>query len=200
MSRVSVHVRSAEPSDTEAMARLLASAELPMSGFGGRRGFDRDPQQLASRIAGALAQHQRYFVVAVEDTSDEVVGVLVAKRDEIGALDLSPVLHVTHLIVAPGHRRRGVGRMLLGAAVQLCDEHGSDWVLATASAGSRESNRYLARIGFAPLVLQRVAPTSVLRRSLGVAETPDRLSVMRRARRGRGINTTLAARVVRRGA
>ncbi len=111
------------------------------------------------------------LLVAVDDSTGALVGLLAARRGDIGAIDLTPVLHVTHLIVAPEQRRRGVGRALLAAAVHLADERGLDRVLATAASGSREGNRYLARLGFAPLVVHRIAPTSVLRRSLGMAET-----------------------------
>jgi GNAT superfamily N-acetyltransferase len=102
-------------------------------------------------------------------------------------------------MVAPKHRRRGVGRMLLTAAVHLAEERGMDHVLATAASGSREGNRYLARLGFAPLVMHRVAPTSVLRRSLGMTDAPERMAVLRRARL-RASRTGLSARTVRRGA
>jgi hypothetical protein len=71
-------------------------------------------------------------------------------------------------------------------------------VLATAAAGSREGNRYLARLGFAPLVVHRVASTSVLRRALGLADAPERMAVLRRARLLRAQRTSIAARSARR--
>jgi N-acetylglutamate synthase-like GNAT family acetyltransferase len=107
---------------------------------------------------------------------------------------------VSHLLVTPKFRRRGVGRSLLAAAVHLADEQGLDHVLATAASGSREGNRYLARLGFAPLVMHRVAPTTVLRRSLGMSDMPERMAVLRRARMVRSGRTGVAARAVRRGA
>jgi N-acetylglutamate synthase-like GNAT family acetyltransferase len=114
--------------------------------------------------------------------------------DEIGAIDLTPAVHVTHLLVAPSHRRRGVGRALLAAAVHLADEHGVDRVLATAASGSREANRYLARLGFAPLVVHRVASTTALRRSLGIADVAGRVAVLRRARLTRTVRVAAADR------
>ena len=72
-------------------------------------------------------------------------------------------------------------------------------MLATAAAGSREGNRYLARIGFAPLVVHRIAPVSALRRSLGMTDVGDRLAVLRRARRIRAERTGFAARTSRQG-
>jgi hypothetical protein len=40
----------------------------------------------------------------------------------------------------------------------------------------------MARIGFAPLVVHRIAPTSALRRSLGMTDVAGRMAVLRRAR------------------
>jgi GNAT superfamily N-acetyltransferase len=140
------------------------------------------------------------LLVAVDESTGALAGLLVARMDEVGAIDLTPVLHVTHLLVTPKQRRRGVGRALLSAAVQLAEERDVDRLLATAAAGSREANRYLARLGFAPLVVHRMASTQTLRRSLGLAESPQRMAVLRRARLARAHRTTITARVVGRGA
>jgi GNAT superfamily N-acetyltransferase len=134
------------------------------------------------------------------DDSGTVVGMLAARRDEVGVIDLTPVLHVTHLMVAPGARRRGVGRALLAAAVHLADETGVEHVLATAAAGSREGNRYLARIGFAPLVVHRIAPTANLRRALGMTDVAGRMAVLRRARLARAQRSGFGSTKVVRGA
>jgi hypothetical protein len=73
--------------------------------------------------------------------------------------------------------------------------------VASATAASRDGNRYLARLGFAPLVVRRIVPAAVLRRSLGMAEVPDRLAVMRRIRSGRRSGRQAPIpRVIRRGA
>ncbi len=66
--------------------------------------------------------------------------------------------------------------------MHLADERRIEHLVATAVTGSREANRYLARLGFAPLVVRRIAPTSVLRRSLGMTDAGDRLALLRRAR------------------
>ena len=62
-------------------------------------------------------------------------------------------------------------------------------MLATAASGSREANRYLARLGFAPLVVHRVASTATLRRSLGISDVSERIAVLRRARLARAQRT-----------
>jgi GNAT superfamily N-acetyltransferase len=199
VSRASVRVRPADLGDVLGLVELTQSVD-PTSGlFSGRPLVDSGAEHLAARFGEIITESSRTLLVAVDDNAG-VVGLLVARRDEIGAIDLKPVLHVSHLLVMPRFRRRGVGRALLAAAVQVAEEWGIEHVLATAASGSREGNRYLARLGFAPLVVNRVAPTSVLRRSLGMSDMPERMAVVRRARLVRSSRGSLAARAVRRGA
>lgn len=209
MSRVNMRVRPADPADIPALVELTRSTDLVSGTFSGRALLDDRVEHLTERFADILREGERVLLVAVDDSAggaagagvgaaDQILGLLVALPDAIGAIDLTPVLHVTHLIVAPKQRRHGVGRTLLAAAVHLAEERGIERVLATAASGSREGNRYLARLGFAPLVVHRIASTGVLRRSLGISEAPERMAVLRRARLIRAQRAELAARPARR--
>ncbi|WP_375504329.1 GNAT family N-acetyltransferase [uncultured Jatrophihabitans sp.] len=181
------------------IARLITSVDTQSGVFSGRPLPDPSEEHLAERLHQIIAQPDRTLLLALTD-DESVVGMLAARSDEVGAIDLTPVLHVTHLMVAPRHRRRGTGRALLAAAVHLADDQGVDHLLATAAAGSREGNRYLARLGFAPLVVHRLASTNTLRRSLGMTDPVGRTAVLRRARMARAQRATIAARAVGRGA
>lgn len=200
MTRVNVRVRSAELADVPGLVELTCSFDVSSGAFTGKTLSDEATAQLTARIAAIVSEGERTVLVAVDDATCGLVGVLVARNDEVGAIELTPVLHVTHLIVSPKQRRHGIGRALLAAAVHLADERGVDRVVAAVASGSRESNRYLARLGFAPLVVQRVASTSALRRSLGMADAPGRIAVLRRARLVRAQRARPAARVAQRGA
>lgn len=185
MTRSGVRIRPAGPSDVDAIASLVRSVDTTSGRFSGRGLLDPSEEHIAERLAEILHETDRTLLVADDDHVGDLVGLLVARPDEIGAIDLTPVLHVTHLLVAPRHRRRGVGRALLAGAVHLADERGIDRVLATVASGSREANRYLARLGFAPLVVHRIASTANLCRALGLGDAPERMAVLRRARRAR---------------
>ena len=200
MSRVNVRVRPAEIPDVDGLVDLTRTIDVSAGTFSGKPLQDPAADHLAKRFTEILDEGQRRLLVAVDDTSSQIVGLLVAKLDEIGAIEITPVLHITHLLVNPRHRRRGIGRALLAAAVHLADELGLDRVLGTAASGSREANRYLARLGFAPLVVHRVASTAALRRGLGMADAPERLAVLRRARIARVQRSSVTARIVGRGA
>jgi GNAT superfamily N-acetyltransferase len=172
--------------------------------FSGRPLQDASAEHLTERLRdivhSARVGDGRTMLVAVDESTDEVVGLVVARPDHIGAIDLTPALHVTHLLVAPTHRRRGVGRALLSAVVCTAEDSGCWHVIATVGSGSREANRYLARLGFAPLVLHRVASTVALRRALGISDPADRTAVLRRARRVRAQRAGVPLRAARRGA
>jgi ribosomal protein S18 acetylase RimI-like enzyme len=198
VSRVNVRVRPAAQHDIPALVRLLQHVDVTSGLFSGKPLHDPSAAHLTKRFAEIL-ESDRCLLVAT-DEAGTVVGMLAAKPDDVGAIDLTPVLHVTHLMVDPEHRRRGIGRALLAGAVHLADERGFEHVLTTAAAGSREGNRYLARIGFAPLVVHRIASTTTLRRSLGMTDVAGRMATLRRARLVRAQRTGFAARTARREA
>jgi ribosomal protein S18 acetylase RimI-like enzyme len=196
---VCVRIRPAEHEDIKDLTALIKSVDTNSGVFSGRALLDHDETHIQSRLEEILDEASRTLLVAVDDSA-EIVGLLVARLDEIGAIDLTPVLHISHLLVSPKQRRRGIGRALLVAAVHLAEERDVDRVVATAAAGSREANRYLARLGFAPLVVHRVASTGTLRRSLGLVENAERMAVLRRARLARANRNAITARVIGRGA
>lgn len=196
MSRTNVRVRAAELEDVPGLVALTCSLDPSLGVFSGRPAIDGTEEHLAERFVQIVTNHERELLVAVDDDR-RIVGLLSARRDEIGAIDLTPVLHVTHLMVDANHRRRGVGRALLVGAVHLAEAAGIDHLLATVAGSSREGNRYLARLGFAPLVVQRLAPASGLRRTLGMADPAGRVVGLRRARLARAQRAGMVARTRR---
>lgn len=196
MSRSHVRVRPAELADVPELVRLVDTTDEKLSGPGARQLRSDSPRHLAERFSAILAADDKSVLVAVDEPGD-LVGMVVVSEGDVSAVTALPALHVSHLLVAPKHRRRGVGRALLAATVHLADQRGIEHVVATVVSGSRDANRYLARLGFAPLVVQRLATTPTLRRSLGLVDGSNRVALLRRARRsGRG----LTARAISRGA
>jgi GNAT superfamily N-acetyltransferase len=105
------------------------------------------------------------MVVAVAD--DEVpLGMALFTIAPGNALLDTPALHVSHAVVADRHKRRGAGKALVAAAAAFADERGLEQIVVSVHPGSRDANRFFARLGFAPLAVRRVAPTSVVRRHL----------------------------------
>jgi ribosomal protein S18 acetylase RimI-like enzyme len=175
VSRHHVRVRPAELADIPRLIRL-GEAEFPSGTFSGPEGPDR--------LASLLSCEDRRILVATDEASGHIVGFVVVSEDEAGAIVRTPVLNLSHLVVDKAFRRRGIGRALLSACVHLAEQQGMDHLIASAVTSSRDANRYLARLGFTPFVVRRIAPTAVLRRSLGLRDFPDRLALMRRMRSG----------------
>ena len=204
MARSNVQVRRADPGDVVAIAHLVRAVGTRTGVFSGRPLLDPSVARLSGRLGEIINDGERELLVAVDDGSPaadgtddgsdgRIVGMLAAMRDDIGAIDFTRVLHVTHLMVDPGFRRRGVGRALLSGAVEMAERDGLGHLIATTASDSRESNRYLARVGFTPLVVQRIAATGLLRRTLGMAEPMPGGAVLRRARLIRAQRARLAS-------
>jgi GNAT superfamily N-acetyltransferase len=200
VSRSHVRVRAAELTDVPGLVEL----ERLTQGLGARsvaRYFNIDlGEELPDRLAALLSRTDRTVLVAVDDDCDRLVGMVVACDDDAGVILPVPVLRASKLVVAPDHRRRGIGRALLAAVLHIADERGIDYIVATSLPGSRDANRYLARLGFQPLTAARIASTAVLRRALGTADVPERVAMARRARILRGARPGFVARSLTRGA
>jgi hypothetical protein len=105
-------------------------------------------------------------------------------------------VHVIAPYVADAHRRKGIGRALLNAATSFADERHISTLATITTAGSREANRYLARLGLVPHALMRTAPAGLVSSRLGVA-AGQRLP---RPRQGAKLAEVMAARRAARSA
>jgi ribosomal protein S18 acetylase RimI-like enzyme len=195
VSRGNVRVRPAAPSDISELITL--SVDNGVADHVGRRGRkESQTTTLADRYAALLGDPERLVLVAVEEVHDLLVGFAVLLEEQIGVLSPTATLYISHLLVAPNYRRRGAGRALLTGAVRYAEDRDIDHVVVGVQAAARDANRYLARLGFAPLVVRRIASISALRRSLGIVDSIDRVALRRR----RTVRGVLPTRVVRRGA
>jgi ribosomal protein S18 acetylase RimI-like enzyme len=194
VSRGNVRVRPAATSDISELIAL--SIDNGVADHVGRRGRTGDTTTLADRYAELLADPDRLVLVAVDEESENLVGFAVLLEELVGVLAPTATLYISHLLVAPSFRKRGAGRALLTGAVRHAEDRDIDHVVAGVQAAARDANRYLARLGFAPLVVRRIASVSTLRRSLGVVDSIDRVALRRR----RTVRGVLPSRVVGRGA
>jgi len=162
LSRCAVLVREAGPADAEALLRVWTpdsrGPEEPVAP-------SVRPEAQASLARIAADPDQRLLVGLVEGA---VVGAVHLVRATLSPVHCESAVHVTHLHVLESHRRRGVGRALMEAVVSWAEEKDTVHVIAAASAGSRDANRFMARLGLGQVAVLRGATVSGLRAKLPV--------------------------------
>lgn len=149
-------------------------------------GLSREAAQRAV-VEGRLARaaHREGVVVFLALADGAAVGYAWVYDQATSILLDTPSLAVEELFVLPQFRRRGVARCLLlavGARAQRC---GAEHVMTSVPTHARDANRTFARLGFAPVVTRRIAPTSLLMRRLRGTETSPLESLMINRRRSR---------------
>lgn len=170
MRRNGIHVRPATPDDAPVLTRFADQVRsLPA---GTRHGRPPASAEVLDRYEALLTNPARRVVLAVDD-ADTVLGMAVLTLDVAGELLDVPVVRVSHLVVDRAHRRRGAGRALVAAAASYAGELSVEHVSLGAATTDREANRFLARLGFAPVMVRRIAPVAVLSRHLALPESVD---------------------------
>jgi ribosomal protein S18 acetylase RimI-like enzyme len=120
--------------------------------------------RLVAEVEGEAIANGQLSLVGPSVQRGSVVQAL-GRRAEIGSL-----------VVAPGHRRRGIGRALLRALVGAADARGAPEVEIWVDAQARWVRAWYEREGFAPAG-ERVLPgperVVVLRRPAGGGDVWD---------------------------
>ncbi|WP_344731239.1 GNAT family N-acetyltransferase [Nocardioides fonticola] len=154
MGRSMVSLRCADLDDAHFLADLWSESL--------RRA---DPQEQVAEVelivkAAVVSSEQR---IVIAEYDGEPAGAVFLTITTMGPLNLEPLVQAVSPHVLPAFRRHGIGRMLMEAAVSWAEEHGIAHVMTAATSGSRDANRYMARLGFASHVTVRIAPTHVVR-------------------------------------
>ena len=164
MPRTPVSTRPATMADVPLLVALWG--ELRNVGARAERAVNpMSVPDVGARLAEAIASDDCRVIVATAD--DQVSGMAVLREVRPDPLSLHRVVQVSHVVVASGKRRRGVGHALVAAAADFADERQIEHVTAGVYPSLREVSRFYARLGFAPVMVHRVAPITVLRRRLG---------------------------------
>src|SRR5258705_1434819 len=107
----------------------------------------RAEQGYASFIGTQLTEPD--VIVLVAERAGQVVGYVYAGvegRDWMALRDAAGVLH--DVVVDPDHRRSGVGRMLLEAAMNFFRERGAPRAVLQTAEKNEEAQRLFAKAGF----------------------------------------------------
>lgn len=182
MSTGPVRTRAASDADLTSIAGLWDEMRVT-----GERLGPFGPPTTATSVSErllALAHDAKHRVVLAE-VGDEVVGVAVLSLLPITPISDVASVQISYLHVRQDRRRRGVGGAIVDAALGFATESGAEYVTVGVFPGSRDTNRYFARLGFRPLVVRRAIATAALQRKLaGESSTRDLLTLRRRRARG----------------
>jgi GNAT superfamily N-acetyltransferase len=127
--------------------------------------------EAAEAIARIDGEPDELLLVAEAD--GKLIGAVHLRRAPISPIQTAQAVHVSHLHVRPGHRRRGIASALLTAATSWAEDVKSSHLLATTPASSRDAHRFLARLGFCQVAILRAVSVPALRSRLaGAVVTP----------------------------
>jgi GNAT superfamily N-acetyltransferase len=179
MTRSLVTLRAAVPADAPNLAELWADV-LRRCGPEERVA---DVECLLAGLEGCSTQR-----VVVADYDGEFAGAGHLEATTMTPINLEPVVRAVSPHVLPRFQRHGVGTALVDAAVTWAEELGISHVATAAVAGSRDANRFMARLALGPYAVFRVAATHAVRSRLGVQRRPVQTTG------GRQLTQLLAAR------
>jgi GNAT superfamily N-acetyltransferase len=163
MKRQPLVIRDAVPEDVADLVELWA---LAGHGANHQPSLADEPSRALAHLS---ADPEERLLVGVAD--DHVVAALHLRRGPISPIHLEQVVHSSFLLVLPAYRRHGYAHALLEAAVEWAAEKDISHVTAITSSNSRDTNRFLARLGLGTLATVRIAPTATLRKKLGPVPT-----------------------------
>ena len=124
--------------------------------------------------------------VYVATGGDEPLGFVVVTNAALSGMTDESGVWIDQLYVRPHARRKGVGKALLAHVTRYADHVGATHVVSFLPAKDRESNRFLARIGFGTVMIARVTSTAILRRRVSAESVGSALLRHRRSLRARG--------------
>ncbi len=143
-------VRRATPADLPSIGRLGALLVEEHYGFDPRRfvaAGRRTPSDYASFLGGQLEDPD--IAVLVADDDGDVIGYAYAAVEGYDFMALRGPAGLLHdVIVDPGHRGRGVGRLLLDAALEFLRSRGAPRVVLFTAERNEAAQRLFERIGF----------------------------------------------------
>ncbi len=164
MTRPPVDVRQARPDDVEDLLTLWVQARAELGGAG-RPLLGTAADLIRPRLVDALTRRDDLHILLAR-WEGRPAGFAIVRIGQLMPVLEGDCVQLEHLFVTAALRRHGVARGLLAGVATLAERSGADQILSGAPPSAREMHRFLARLGFTPLVLRRVAATATLRRRL----------------------------------
>jgi GNAT superfamily N-acetyltransferase len=191
VTRPAVDVRQAGACDADDLLVLWVQARAEISGPG-RPLLGASPDAIRPRLLDALTRREDLHILLAR-WEGRPAGFAVVRVGQLMPVVEGDCVELEHLYVTALLRRHGVGRALLAGVAAVAERHGADQILSGAPPSAREVHRFLARLGFTPLVLRRVVGTAILRRRLAGESTRSALEDLLSRRRSSRARSSRAA-------
>ena len=190
MTRPPVDVRQAGVADADDLLALWTEAREELGGV--RSLLGSAPDLLRARLTEILARGGDVHILLAR-WEGKPAGYAVVRVGQLLPVVEGDCVHLEHLFVSCSMRRHGVARALLSGVATLAERHGAEQILSGAPPSARDAHRFLARLGFTPLVLRRVTATAALRRRLAGESRRSALEDLLSRRRSSRARTARAA-------
>jgi GNAT superfamily N-acetyltransferase len=179
MTRSLVSLRAATTADAAHLAELWTDVIRRV----GPEDQVADLEAVLARVADSAVER-----IVVAEYDGEFAGAVHLEVTTMSALNTEAVVRALSPHVLPRFQRHGIGSALMDTAVSWAEELGVAHVATAAVAGSRDANRFMARIALGPYAVLRVATTHAVRSRLTAHRRPAT------AAGGRQLTQVLAAR------
>jgi len=143
-------IRRATRADMKRLGELGALLVRTHYDFDPKRFLAPSPQTPAgygSFLASQIDDPDSTLLVA--DADGEVLGYIFATNEGIDYMSLrGPAGIIQDIVVDPAHRGRGIGAMLLDAAIGVLREHGAPRVVLSTADRNEAAQRLFEKAGF----------------------------------------------------
>ena len=156
---MAITIRPATRADTPTLGRLGALLVRTHHDFDPKR-FLPASRQTESGYGGYLASQleEKDVAVLVADQDGMVIGYTYCGVEGIDYMALrGPAGALYDVVVDPAHRGRGVGRMLVNAAMEFLRSHGAPRVVLSTAVKNEPARRLFARAGFRETMIEMTA-------------------------------------------
>ncbi len=162
MARSVVEVRRASVDELGEVLDLMARGRDEISRMGRPAA---SPEQIATRLTEALTAGQIQVLLARRE--GRPAGFLIFRETPLTFMVDQPSISIDQLFVSVDERRHGVARAMLAQVATRAERSGAEQIVSSVTPWARETHRFFARLGFAPVIVRRSVSTAALRRRLG---------------------------------
>ena len=156
-----VHVRQATIDDAKTLCTLWADLAAPA-----REPLGDSLEVVVEKAVLRYTDGDAEGRILVAEIDGSVVGCGFLRVALASPLDDGGVVHLSHVQVASGWGRQGVGSALVEASLTWAEQQGVPCMVTSVPASHREANRFLARLGMAPVASIRGGAVATLRARL----------------------------------